>query len=94
MHRTLHRFSTFQPNAPSKNTSLGSSINDILNAILKVVASLVNAISAILGTSSNSSNQPQIYPSPSPAYPKKPYKIRPADYVSITTSKPERVVRV
>ncbi|XP_076642219.1 uncharacterized protein LOC143353011 [Halictus rubicundus] len=50
---------------------LGSSVNDILNAILKIVASLINAIMGILGASSASAApaapaSPPSYGAPSP----------------------------
>lgn len=93
-------FSTFQPKAPPKHPNsldlLGSSVKDILNAILKVVASLVSAITTILGASSNSSNEPTpYYPTPPRTYGKpNPDTLPLSESISITTSRPERLVRL
>lgn len=92
-------FWTFQPK-PSSNSLdlLGSSIKDIFNAILKVVASLVNAITTILGASSNSSNEPVSAPY-GPAPPSKygtpsSTSVPLSETISITTSKPQRLIRL
>ncbi|CAK9825908.1 hypothetical protein ANTRET_LOCUS3840 [Anthophora retusa] len=89
-----------RPNTPSTNPNpllmLGSSIKDILNAIVKVVSSLVNAITSILGASSNSSNEPQrppYGPPPPPYATRKPYRMPLNEPISITTSKPQRLTR-
>ncbi|XP_017766353.1 PREDICTED: uncharacterized protein LOC108555289 [Eufriesea mexicana] len=92
------------PKAPPKHPNslnlLGSSVKDILNAILKVVASLVSAITTILGASSNSSNQPSHHPPPYHTSPPRTYgapnpnMVPLSESVSITTSRPERLVRL
>ncbi|XP_017798442.1 PREDICTED: uncharacterized protein LOC108579389 [Habropoda laboriosa] len=89
-----------RPNTPPTNPNpllmLGSSIKDILNAVVKVVSSLVNAITSILGASSNSSNEPQrpSYGPPPPPYAnRKPYRMPPDEPISITTREPPRLTR-
>ncbi|XP_071862670.1 uncharacterized protein [Bombus fervidus] len=85
---------------PSSNSLdlLGSSIKDIFNAILKVVASLVNAIATILGASSNTSNEPvstTYGPAPPPKYGTPSSTSVPfSETISITTSKPQRLIRL
>ncbi|XP_078049205.1 uncharacterized protein LOC144476323 [Augochlora pura] len=60
---------------------LGSSVNDILTAILKIVASLINAIMGVLGASSaGSSDSPS--PAPPPSYgPPSPYQGAPSRFM-------------
>ncbi|XP_076235865.1 uncharacterized protein LOC143180190 [Calliopsis andreniformis] len=76
-HSVTLCLSTFQPGPPSSNVNpldlLGSSIKDILNAIVKVVATLVSAIAGLLGASSGGSSE-----SPPPAY--GPPSTRPSTY--------------
>ncbi|XP_076224451.1 uncharacterized protein LOC143174602 [Nomia melanderi] len=68
---------------------LGSSIKDIINAVLKIVTSLVNALMGILGASSGSSEET---PSPSPTYgPPRPNYGAPSPYAAAPLTPPPRV---
>ncbi|KOX70921.1 hypothetical protein WN51_03350 [Melipona quadrifasciata] len=96
-----------KPPVRSNSDQLGSSINEILNAIFKVVASLVNAISTVLNASSKTFAETG---SPSVAYGAPPKYSAPSRYrappehgapprnmvplsetISITTSEPQPI---
>nr|XP_003702305.1 PREDICTED: uncharacterized protein LOC100883356 [Megachile rotundata] len=54
---------------PSTNTSLGDSVKDILNSVVKLVGSLVNVVTGVLSSSSNSGEDPSpSYGPPRPSY--------------------------
>ncbi|KAK1131086.1 hypothetical protein K0M31_017384 [Melipona bicolor] len=88
-----------KPPVHSNSDQLGSSINEILNAIFKVVASLANAISTVLNASSKTfteTGSPSVAYGAPPKYSAPPKHGAPprnmvplSETISITTSEPQ-----